>query len=585
AQTEFLDSEKITLGDGSVRQLFSDTFLDFRALGFADGQSATAPDVLLAGTFTTNAAGGLHDFSFTEAGEDRVVTRSELTLRLRVDDEVQKVLLLAPEMTQDNLTPAGLIGDLNALLAAADLDDRVVAQLQGDRVRFAGTTAGADRSLELAVSTRTTSQRVVEFFGDTFLSEQLLDATVAGGLGFGGLQLASGADRSYSVAEIPFPGWASTTHPVLGGGGTVGTRPVAFHVEGQIVEGVDFGNVRIADFDLGADFDVNEGEAVQFAPVVAALPDAVLTYLWEVEAGNGQVIADGTEAAFSFVPFDNGTYTVRLAVTDTFRGLTAYPDSVIVTAHNVAPTAGAGIDRATVEGQLVELSGAQFTDPGANDTHAVTIQWGDTTSSAGTITPLAGGGFAIAGSHVYADDGTYVVTVRVTDDDGGVGEDVLAITVDNAAPVVDAGPDRLATEGALIELTVPGSAAVAFTDAGTADTHTVTIAWGDGTGLQNGSASEVPFGPPGSISGMAGFALGSHVYADNGLYTVTVTVSDDEGAAHSDSFLVTVENVAPEILESGARSGVEGQVFALANLEFRDRGTLDTHAGTVNWDD
>ncbi|HWC66681.1 MAG TPA: PKD domain-containing protein, partial [Acidimicrobiales bacterium] len=585
AQTGFLFTEHVTFGDGSVRELVSETLLDFRALGFADGQSAAAPDVLLAASLTTNASGGLHDFSFTEAGEDRVVTRSELTLRLRVDDEVQKVLLLTPEMTQDNVTPADLVGDLNALLAAAGLEDRVVAQLQGDRIRLAGTTAGADRSLELAVSTRTTTQRVVEFFGDTFISEQLLDATVASGLGFGGLQLASGADRSYGVAEVPFPGWASTTNPTAGGGGTVGLRPVAFQVEGQIVEGVDFGNVRIADFDLGADFDVNEGEAVQFAPVVTALPDAVLTYLWEVETDNGQVIADGTEASFGFVPLDNGIYTVRLTVTDTFRSLTAHPDAVMVTAHNVAPAVDAGMDRATIEGQMVELSGALFTDPGALDTHAVTILWGDSTSSAGTIMALAGGGFAIAGSHVYADDGNYVVTVRVTDDDGGAGEDTLAITVDNAAPVVDAGLDRLTTEGAIVELTVPGSAAVAFTDAGTADTHAVTVDWGDGTGLQNGSAGEIPFGPPGSITGMAGFALGSHVYADNGVYTVTVTVSDDEGASHSDSFLVTVENVAPEILASGPRSGVEGQVFALTGIEFRDLGTSDTHTGTVSWGD
>jgi len=42
-----------------------------------------------------------------------------------------------------------------------------------------------------------------------------------------------------------------------------------------------------------------------------------------------------------------------------------------------------------------------------------TIDWGDATRSAGTIVPASGGGFAVTGSHAYAQAGRYTVTATV----------------------------------------------------------------------------------------------------------------------------------------------------------------------------
>jgi len=154
----------------------------------------------------------------------------------------------------------------------------------------------------------------------------------------------------------------------------------------------------------------------------------------------------------------------------------------------------------------------------------------------------------VSGSHIYADNGTYTVTVSVTDDDGAVASDTLAVTVANAAPTVDAGADQTVNEGDLVFL-----APATFNDLGTLDTHSATIDWGDGIATA-GTVSEIPFGPPGSTVGMNGTVSGSHVYADNGEYAVTVTVTDDEGVATSDSLLVTVQNVArPSWLTSLSR--------------------------------
>ena len=141
----------------------------------------------------------------------------------------------------------------------------------------------------------------------------------------------------------------------------------------------------------------------------------------------------------------------------------------------------------------------------------------------------------------------YTVTVTVIDDDGGIGEDMFVVTVLNAAPTVEAGADQVVDEGITMNLN-PAT----FNDLGTLDTHTAVIDWGDGAATEPGAVTESPFGPPGSTTGADGSVFGSHIYADNGTYTVKVTVMDDDGASTSDTFTVTVNNVAPVIVVSAS---------------------------------
>ena len=115
----------------------------------------------------------------------------------------------------------------------------------------------------------------------------------------------------------------------------------------------------------------------------------------------------------------------------------------------------------------------------------------------------AGGSGTVSGSHVYADNGVYTVTVTVTDFEATAGSDTLSITVNNLAPTVDAGTDQTTDEGDLVLLD-PAT----FHDQGTADTHTATIDWGDGTPIETGTLFETPFGPPGSTAGADGTVMG-----------------------------------------------------------------------------
>ena len=66
---------------------------------------------------------------------------------------------------------------------------------------------------------------------------------------------------------------------------------------------------------------------------------------------------------------------------------------------------------------------ANFTDPGVLDTHTAVWDWGDGSTSIGTVSETGGSG-SVTGSHVYAAAGFYNVKVTVTDKDGGAGESV-----------------------------------------------------------------------------------------------------------------------------------------------------------------
>jgi hypothetical protein len=114
------------------------------------------------------------------------------------------------------------------------------------------------------------------------------------------------------------------------------------------------------------------------------------------------------------------------------------------------------------------------------------------------------------------------------------------VTVRNVAPTVDAGSDQFVDEAVVIFLD-PAT----FNDLGTLDTHTAVIDWGDGTEDDPAAVAESPFGPPGSTAGADGTVSGTHVYGDNGVYVVTVTVTDDDGGVGTDTLEVEVTNVDP----------------------------------------
>ncbi len=161
-------------------------------------------------------------------------------------------------------------------------------------------------------------------------------------------------------------------------------------------------------------------------------------------------------------------------------------------------------------------------------------------------------------------DGTGQESV-LNDGDGFNYLEVLHTAAPNAAPQVNAGPDQTVAEGS------PFTAAGSFTDADSTS-WTATVDYGDGSGAQ-----------PLALNPDKTFSLG-HTYADNGSYTVTVSVTDNQGATGTDTVAVTVTNVPPSVSLAGAAGGVRGQLLAFAG-SFTDPGTADTWTATVDFGD
>jgi len=160
--------------------------------------------------------------------------------------------------------------------------------------------------------------------------------------------------------------------------------------------------------------------------------------------------------------------------------------------------------------------------------------------------------------YTWYDDYSGIVGLKVTDLAGNVSIQTTPVTVGNVAPIVDAGTDRTADEGSTVSFN--GS----FTDPGTADTHT--YSW--------------DFGDPFDITPASGTLTPTHTYADDGIYTVTLTVTDDDGGMGTDTCTVTVNNVAPTVV-AGLDRTAECCDDVLFSGSFSDPGA-DTH--TIKWD-
>jgi PKD repeat protein len=173
------------------------------------------------------------------------------------------------------------------------------------------------------------------------------------------------------------------------------------------------------------------------------------------------------------------------------------------------PTASANGPYSGTVGVAVQLSSAGSNDPDGN---IVAYAWdfgdGSTSSAANP-------------SHAYVSAGTYNVTLTVTDNDGATGADstlasITAVPPPNEPPTANANGPYAGTVGVAVQLSSAGS--------NDPDGNIVAYAWDFGDG--NTSTAADP----------------SHTYGSADTYTVSLTVTDNEGASDSATTAATISD-------------------------------------------
>jgi uncharacterized protein (TIGR03118 family) len=289
---------------------------------------------------------------------------------------------------------------------------------------------------------------------------------------------------------------------------------------------------------------------------IAPLSDAanrpfVIDGLWGLTIGNGATAGDAGKLYFSSGP---GGEQHGLFGSLQF-GATA------LAATGVALSVNAG----TTFTGAVAAFGSTNSQAMAGDSTA-TIDWGDGTTTAGTVSATGNGGFNVNGMHIYGEDGAKTVVVVLHGTGNLLATASSTIHVTEPALTLQAGQALTGIEG-----TDLGMVAVAtFTHgdgAEPASTFIARIAWGDGTTTA------------GTISQSAGtYSIqGSHIYADEGSFMVTVAVSDET----TTMVVMTTAQVNEVLLPDGTRGTANQRFLSEVYADLLGRGV--DPAGLAGW--
>ncbi len=273
---------------------------------------------------------------------------------------------------------------------------------------------------------------------------------------------------------------------------------------------------------------------VQFDGGKSEDPDGkIVSYHWKF--GDGSAGAGPTPV---HVYGSTGTYTVKLTVTDDSGTISRQADDETTVIVNHKPIADAGPDHIGVPGQTLRFDGSESFDP---DGDIIKYRWNFMDGKTGS---------GVIRSHVFSAPGTYNVQLTVHDDTGhkNAMDTNDAVVFINAAPLsvisyqVSVNNDLLSASA--------GQWSLATDHCIAAPGQSITFDGGESYDPE-GSIAEYRWDFSSSDSESPETATGmrvSRTYQTPGIYSVTLTVTDDSGAGNNwaqDKMLIRV-NHPPE---------------------------------------
>jgi len=318
-----------------------------------------------------------------------------------------------------------------------------------------------------------------------------------------------------------------------------------------------------------AAFVANGSSAKPGAPVTFAFsgqsdPSAAdvaagFTYAFDFD-GDGAFEVSGSSPSASHAFTTVGPHTVTGRIIDKDGGYSDY--AATVTVLNVSPTAA--------------LSGGTANEGSAASVAFTNVSDSPEDLAAGLVYCFdfdGDGVFEVSGSsptasHAYADNGVYAVKGRVMDQWAAYSDYSTTVTVKNVAPTaVMAGGSAAEGSTATVSMTAAADASAVDMAAGL----TFMFDWdNDGTFDSSGPS-----------------ASASHVFADNGTYSVRGRVMDKDGGFSDYATTVSVSNAAPVVSSFAMAAGtvpVQGTAVSFSGA-FSDAGALDTHTAVIDWGD
>ena len=215
-----------------------------------------------------------------------------------------------------------------------------------------------------------------------------------------------------------------------------------------------------------------------------------------------------------------------------------------------APTANAGGPYAAASQAAITFDGSQSASA---DGSALTYDWdfGDATAH----------GAGVAPTHAYAVNGVYTVSLVVTDGAGTPSAAATTTATINRPPIA-------------VFYNAPYFGAEAqstkFSNSGSKDPDGGSITYdydfGDGT--------------PHNLT-----TSPSHRYVQDGVYTVTLVVTDAMGATATATTTATISNLPALVTFSGPTTAFPVDYPFSVSGAFTDPGKLDTHVASIDWGD